>query len=182
MVFAFALLHAEDDVAVHLDEAAVAIPSEARVVGGLLEGDDGLVVEAEVQDGVHHARHGVAGARADGDEERHALGGAELGAHDLLHVGDAGFHLRLQGGGIGALVGVVVGADFGRDREARRHRETDAGHLGEVRAFAAEEGLHRAVAVSFTVAPGVDDLGGLGGFGVGLGFLSHGRRDWDGSA
>ena len=174
VVFAFALLHAEDDVAVHLDEAAVAIPSEAGVAGGLGESDDGVVVEAEVEDGVHHARHRIASARADGDEEGHAGGGAELGAHDLLHVLHAGFHLSLEGNRVGALVGVVVGADFGRDREAGRHRETDAGHFGEVSALAAEQGLHRAVAVSFAVAPGVDDLGGLGGFGVVLGFLGHG--------
>ena len=177
MVLAFALLHAEHDVAVHLDEAAVAIPGEAGVVGGLLEGDDGLVVEAEVQDGVHHARHGVAGARADGDEQRHAGGGAELGAHDLLHVGHAGFHLGLEVGRVGALVGVVVGADFGGDGESGRHRETDAGHFGEVGAFAAEQGLHGAVAVSLAVAPGVDDLGGLGGFGGILGVFSHGERE-----
>jgi len=92
--------------------------------------------------------------------------GPNVGAHALVLV--------LHAGGVGALVGVVVGADFGRDREAGRHRETDAGHFGEVRAFAAEEGLHRAVAVSFAVAPGVDDLGGLGGFGGILGVFSHG--------
>ena len=34
VVFAFALLHAEDDVAIHLDEAAVAVPGEALVLGG----------------------------------------------------------------------------------------------------------------------------------------------------
>ena len=34
VIFAFALLHAEDDVAIHLDEAAVAIPGEALVLGG----------------------------------------------------------------------------------------------------------------------------------------------------
>jgi hypothetical protein len=98
-------------------------------------------------------------------------------AHDLLHVLHAGFHLSLEGSRVGALVGVVVGADFGRDREAGRHRETDAGHFGEVSALAAEQGLHRAVAVSFAVAPGVDDLGGLSGFGVVLGFFSHGKRE-----
>jgi hypothetical protein len=34
VVFAFALLHAEHDVAIHLDEAAVAVPGEALVLGG----------------------------------------------------------------------------------------------------------------------------------------------------
>jgi hypothetical protein len=99
VVLALLLLHAEDDVAVHLDEAAVAVPGEALVLGRLGEGDDRLVVEAEVEDRVHHARHRVAGAGAHGDEEREAGGVAELVAHHLLHVGDPGLHLRLQVGG-----------------------------------------------------------------------------------
>ena len=46
VIFVGALLHAEDDVAVHLDEAAVAVPGEARVAGLGRERFDGLVVEA----------------------------------------------------------------------------------------------------------------------------------------
>jgi hypothetical protein len=61
-------LEAEDDVAVHLDEAAVGIVDEARVAGLRHEGGGRLVVEAQVEDGVHHARHGGPGAGADGDE------------------------------------------------------------------------------------------------------------------
>ena len=34
VVFTFALLHAEHDIAVHLDEAAIAVPCEALVFGG----------------------------------------------------------------------------------------------------------------------------------------------------
>lgn len=41
-------LNAHDDVAVHLDEAAVAVVSEAFVVGFLGKSFDGLVVETEV--------------------------------------------------------------------------------------------------------------------------------------
>ena len=47
-------------------------------------------------------------------------------------------------------------ADFGGYGESGRHGEADAGHLGEVGAFAAEEGLHGAVAVGFFVPPGVN--------------------------
>jgi hypothetical protein len=80
------------------------------------------------------------------------------------------------------LVGIVVGADFGGDGEARRHRETDAGHFGQVGTLAAEQGLHGAVAVSLAVAPGVDDLGGLSRFGGILGVFSHRREEgWGGN-
>ena len=129
VIFAFAFLDTEDDVAVHLDEAAVAIPSEAFVAGSFGQGDDGLVIEAEVEDGVHHARHGVARAGADSDEERHAFGVAKFAAHDALHFADALLHLSLEASRVGAFVGVVVGADFGADGEAWRHREADAAHF-----------------------------------------------------
>ena len=76
-------LEAEDHVAVHLHEAAIAVPGEALVAGLLDEAAQGRLVEADVEDGVHHAGHADAGAGAAGDQER-VLGVAELGAHDLL--------------------------------------------------------------------------------------------------
>ena len=60
----------EDDRAEHLDEAAVAVVGEAAVAGPRLQALDGLVVEAEVQDGVHHARHRELRARAHRHEQR----------------------------------------------------------------------------------------------------------------
>ena len=148
-------LDTQDDVAIHLDETAVAVPGEALVAGRFDEGGDGLVVEAEVEDGVHHAGHRVARTGADGKEEGEFVV-TELVAHDFLHVGDARFHLGAEDFRVGFLVVVVVGADLGGDREAGGDGESDAGHLGEVRAFAAEERLHRAVAIGFAVAPGVN--------------------------
>jgi len=177
VVLVLALLDAEDHIAVHLDEAAVAVPGEAGVVGGVLEGDDGLVVEAEVENGIHHPGHGFAGAGADGDQQWHAGGGAELCAHDALDVGEAGLHLGLELLGVGALVGVVVGADFGGDSESGRHGQADAGHLVEVGALAAEQGLHGAVAVGLAGAEEVDVLRGLarGGATGGARLLRRGR-------
>ena len=68
-------------------------------------------------------------------------------------------HLLAQRRRIRPLVGVVVGADLGRDREPGRHRQPDAAHLGEVRALAAEQRLHRPVAVGLA-AEEVDVLAG----------------------
>src|ERR1039457_1744215 len=58
----------ENHVAVHLDEAAIAIVGEARVVALGNHGFDGFVVQAEVEDGVHHARHGELGAASNADQ------------------------------------------------------------------------------------------------------------------
>ena len=52
----------EHDAAVHRDEAAVAVVREPLVVGDLGEPFDALVVEAEVQHGVHHPGHRELGA------------------------------------------------------------------------------------------------------------------------
>ena len=55
----------EHDAAEHLDEAAIGVVGEARIVSELGEAGDGFVVEAEVEDGVHHAGHGELCAGAD---------------------------------------------------------------------------------------------------------------------
>ena len=146
VVLVGALLHAEDDVAVHLDEAAVAVPREAGVAGLGGQRLDRLVVETEVEDRVHHAGHRVAGAGAD-RYQQWVLEIAKLLAGLLLDSGDAGLHLAPELGRIRALVGVEVRADLGRDREAGRHRQADAAHLAEVRALAAEQRLHRSIAI-----------------------------------
>ena len=75
----------------------------------------------------------------------------------------AALHLLAQRRRIRPLVGVVVGADLGGDREPGRHRQPDAAHLGEVRALAAEQRLHRSVAVRLA-AEEVDVLSRRSGF------------------
>ena len=47
-------------------------------------------------------------------------------------------------------------ADFRGDGESRRHRHSSLAHLGEASAFAAENVLHRSVAVGGTRAKGID--------------------------
>ena len=142
------------DVGEHLDEAAVGVPSEARVVGLLDEAVDGLIVKAEVQHGVHHAGHGEGGAGANGHEQR-ILGVAEALAHALLQVGavlgdgvERAFRPHVAGVG-------VLHAGLARDGESGRHRQPDVGHLGEVRALAAEHPLHLGVALGHIVPVGV---------------------------
>ena len=147
---------AEDDVRIHRDEAPVAVIGEAAV-RGRRDRLDRLVVEAEVQHRVHHARHRGAGARAHRDEER-VPGVAEGLAGDLADMSEGSCDLLLQLRRIGAAVVVIVGADLGRDGEAGRHRQAEIGHLGEVRALAAEELAHRRFALGLAVAEGVDPL------------------------
>ncbi len=60
---------AEDHVTEDGDEAAIAVPGEALVLGPAREPQHRPVIETEVEDSIHHARHGGAGARAHGDEK-----------------------------------------------------------------------------------------------------------------
>ena len=173
MLFAGALLHAHDHVAIHLDEPAVAVVGETFVVGQAGEAFHRGVVQSEVEDCVHHARHGVAGTGAHGDEQR-VFHVAEFFAHGFLHFDHRRVDLRVELLRVSAFVVVVIGADFGADGETARHRQADARHLRKVRALAAEQGFHFSVTVGFTVAEIVNvfsfDPGFFLGFFAGLCF------------
>ncbi len=84
-----------DDVGEHLDEAAVGVVSETRVVGKFGKALDNGVVKAQIEDGVHHAGHGSARARTHGDEQRVGRIGKLLAA-DFLHLGKAVINLLLN--------------------------------------------------------------------------------------
>ncbi len=53
---------------------------------------------------------------------------------------------------------VEIGADFGRDREARWHRKAEVAHLSEIGPFAAEQALHVRFAVGPTLAKLINPL------------------------
>ena len=147
-----------DDVGEHLDEAAVAVPGPARVLGLRGERLDDSLVEAEVEDRVHHARHGGAGAGADGDEKR-ILRVAEFLAGGLFEAVDVFHDLRHDVVGDGLAVVVIAGAGFGGDREALRDRKAERGHFGEVCALSSEEFAHVGVTFGLTAAEEVNVFG-----------------------
>ena len=150
-------LHVEHDVAVHLHEAAIAVPSESFVLRLFGQCFERFFVEADVEHRVHHAGHRLAGSRAAGDQQR-ILRRAEFGPHDGFDVGQRGFDRLLQVFGVGAVVGVVVVADFGREGEAGGNRQADVAHFGQVGPFASQEIAHRGVAFRLACAEGVNVL------------------------
>ena len=160
MVLARAFLDAHDDVAIHLHETAITIPSKPLVVAQPRQRPNGLVVETQVQDGVHHARHRVPGTGTNGNEQR-LLQVPELLGQDFLDELDAAPDLRVQFFRIGFLVLVIIRANVGGDGETRRNRQTNAGHFGQVGAFAAQERLHRAVPVRLLVSEQINIFLGL---------------------
>jgi hypothetical protein len=146
---------AQRDLAEELDEAPVGVPGEARV-GGLL--DQALqrgLVEAQVEDGVHHARHRHRRAGAHRHQQR-ILGAAEALAGLLLQR----LHVRLDvvHQPIRQPVVLQIGeAGLGGDGEAGRHVEADLRHLAQIGALAAKQ--HLVLAVAFLEF--VDELAGF---------------------
>ncbi|OQB91751.1 MAG: hypothetical protein BWX83_00436 [Candidatus Cloacimonetes bacterium ADurb.Bin117] len=93
VVFFFAGgFEAQNHVAVHLHEAAVAVPGETFVAGLFDDAVHGVVIHSEVQDGVHHARHGSPAAAADG-EQKGIFVGAETHVHQAFDILHGALHL-----------------------------------------------------------------------------------------
>src|SRR6185312_14470153 len=87
-----AMIDAEYHVSIHLNEAAIAIEGEPRIPRQLGQSLNGLVVEAEIQDRVHHAGHRSTGTGTHGHEQRtlfvaeaarNAVADCTEGAHDI---------------------------------------------------------------------------------------------------
>ena len=131
------VIEAEHHVGIHLDEAAIGVVGEAPVARAPRQALDGLVVEAEIEHGVHHAGHRGARARAHRHQQR-ILHLAEARADDLADLIERRAHHRLQLVGQLAAKLVIDRADLGRDGEAGRHGQAEPRHLGKIGALAAE--------------------------------------------
>ena len=146
-LFEFAFVHLHDNVAEHLHKAAVAVIGEAGVARLFGQTLNNFVVQAQVEDGIHHTGHGSARARTDGNQQ--GVGGvAELLADDLLHLADILVDVGHDAFVDLAAVVVILGAGLGADGEALGNRHAGIGHLGKVSALAAEDLTH--VLVPFT--------------------------------
>ena len=148
------LAEVEDDVAIHLDKAAIGIVRKTRVLGPSDQPFDRLVIQAEVQDRLHHPRHRDRGPRAYRHEQR-ILGVAEalLGdALQMLQVAiDLGAECRRK-----RSLGDVRDAEPGGDRKAGRDGEAEVGHFGEAGALATQDVAHGGGAVGAAVAEEID--------------------------
>ncbi len=153
------VLHAQNHARIHLDEAPVAVVGEPLVARLLGEAFDRDVVEAEIEDRIHHAGHRRARARTHRHEQRHLLV-AEPGADRLADDTERRLDILRQPRRE-ALAEIVVGrADLGGDREARRHRQPEACHLRKIGALASEEVLHVRGAFGLAGPEEVDPLAG----------------------
>ena len=151
------VLDFQHNLAEALDQAAVRVPGEAGILRQRGQPLDGGVGQADVEDGVHHARHRFLGAGAAGDQQRvHRV--AEALARDLLDGLERGQLLIPHPLGELLARGQVGVAGFGGDGEAGRNRQLDARHLEQIRALAAEQPAH-GIPTAVDVLFGLFDLG-----------------------
>ena len=136
-----ALGHAHDDVRKHLHEAAVAVVGKAGVTGLFSQALNGRIVQAQIENGVHHAGHGLARAGAHRHQQR-VVHIAELLAGQLFKALDVRKNVRLDLRIDLAAVRVILRAGLGRDRKALRHRHTGRSHLRQTGALATERVAH----------------------------------------
>ena len=85
----------EDHDAVHLHETPVRVPGELRIAALASQPLDGDIVEAEVEDRLHHPRHGHRGAGPHRDQQR-IVSIAEVLARRGLDAMQGILHLMLE--------------------------------------------------------------------------------------
>ena len=147
--------HAQDHASEHHDKASIAVPREPLVARARSQTLDRRVVQAEIEDRLHHPGHGHAGPRADGDQEW-TLGIAEAGVGGALEPLEILERLVPQLLGPFVRRPVVVGPGLGRDGESRGYRNPEVGHLGQLAALAAQEVPHEGGAFRAAPAEEVD--------------------------
>ena len=130
-------LNPHDDIAIHLDKAAVAIVCKCGIARLFSECLHSLVVETKVKDCIHHARHRLTSAGTNRKQKR-VFVCTKFFADLFFDLSDGSFHFSCKCLGILTTVVVEVGADISRDGETRRDGEADTGHLCEIGTFAAE--------------------------------------------
>ena len=152
------VVEAEHNVGIHLDEAAIAVIGEARIMRVMRQRLHGLVVQTQIQDRIHHAGHGCTGSRTHRDQQE--IGWVtEPPAGDAPDLGQRGVDLRCKFGRMRLAVGIIVVAGVRRNGEAGRYRQAEAAHFGQIGSLAAEQVLVGGAPLRRAVPEAVDPLG-----------------------
>jgi hypothetical protein len=172
------MIKAKDNIGIHLDEAAIAIPGKARIARNLCQSCNGRIVQAEVEDSIHHARHGDTRARPHRHQQR--IGRiAKAFPRDRLNMHNTLRHFRPDVVRKALPLRIIKGAHLGRDCKAGRHRQADCGHAIQIGTLAAQQILVAAcprVPVRNTPAKAVDKLSHGSSIWVGSGRYRAGRQ------
>ena len=141
----------QHDIAKHVNEPPIRVVSKTRIVAASRQRLHAAVVQAQIEDGIHHSRHGSlrSGAYA---HQQWVVAGAQLAPFHRLQTRQRFAHLAFNLWRQLAAIAHIFAACFGLNGKARRHRKAGIGHLSQARAFTAQFGLHVFVAIGFPAA------------------------------
>ena len=143
------LVQAQHRLPEHRQQAPVGVPREPLVAALADQALDRPVVQADVEDGVHHSGHRELRAGAHRHQQR-VVRVAEAAPHRLLQAGEVPVDLLGQALRLVALCQVGPTGVRG-DREPRRDGQPEPRHLGEVRPLAPQQVLLVLVALGEVV-------------------------------
>ena len=129
-------LHAADDLGVSLDETPPGVEGQPRISRRADQAVDADRVDADIEHGLEHARHGLFGARAHRNEHRRA-GVSKLASGRGLQTRDAFGQPLPQSGSRLGVAGEDRAAEGRRQDEGGRDRQAERGHSGQFRGFRA---------------------------------------------
>src|SRR5581483_3906991 len=143
------------DGGIHLHETPVRVVCKSFILGRSGETCDALIVQAKIENRLHHAGHGPRGARTYAHQQR-ILRIAQFLPSDLLQTGDVDCDLLLQVRGVLLSVFVKVIARFRRNCESGGNRQPNLGHFRKPGALAAEDVAPLAVSFCFACTKEID--------------------------
>mmetsp|Transcript_26656 Transcript_26656/g.44672 ORF Transcript_26656/g.44672 Transcript_26656/m.44672 type:complete len:201 (+) Transcript_26656:2492-3094(+) len=146
--------HSHNHASEHVEETTVRVVREA-CAALLAETLHDLVIQAEVEHGVHHTGHGNGRAGTHREKQR-VLDIPELGTERLFNVRETFEDVLPHASGQLLVVVVVALAGFRGDGHSRRNRETDLAHLSEVGTLTAKEHLHALVSIGASLGEKVN--------------------------
>jgi hypothetical protein len=135
----------------HLHQPPVRVVNETRIARQRNQAASRVVVEADVEDGIHHPGHREAGAGAAGHQQG-SRGIAEPAPRFGLEAAQCRQNLLPQAWREATVLQVREAGRRGHD-EARGNRQAEAAHLREVCALATEKILHSGMAFVNGVDP-----------------------------
>ena len=153
--FKLILRQSDHHAGIHLYETPVSIVSKALVLCRPREARNRLIVQAEIQNCLHHSGHGARRTRAHADKQR-VTRISQLLSREFFQTLKILFHFGPQIFGIFAVMLKVIVASLGSDRESGRNRQSDASHFRQAGALAAQQILHLAVAFSLLCPEEID--------------------------
>ena len=129
------------NIAEHLQKSSVAVIGKSFIICLLRQRDDSLVIQTEVQNRIHHARHGDRRSGTNGNQQG-ILRISKLLSHDRFQLILMRFDLFNDAVVDFSTVCIILFAGVCRNGESKRHRHAGFCHLSQIRSLSAEQGSH----------------------------------------